>query len=245
MKKLVSLLIMDSRLAFRYGLIYAALFVCLVYIGVFMPLSTTLRSMFLPFIIYIDLAIFGFYFLGAWIFFERQEDTLNALMLTPIKFTHYIWSKVLVLSMISVLVSLLLAFLLIPGFSLVSSLLLTLSIALNSILFCMVGLWSVLRYSSFSHYLPSSIFLLFFFHLPAFDYFNLITSNSFGKLLWLLHPSYSCMKLISSSFECCLISVDYFSILLYTVLTVLWIIIIQRFAFRAFRYYILEERSPA
>lgn len=245
MKSFVSLLRMDARLAFRYGLIYAALFVCLVYIGVFMPLSPALRSMFLPFIIYIDLAIFGFYFLGAWIFFERQEDTLNALMLTPIRFSHYIWSKVLVLSLISVIVSLLLAFLLIPGFSFLSSLLLTLSIVLNSILFCMVGLWSVLRYSSFSHFLPFSIFLLFFFQLPTFDYFNLIAANSLGKLLWLLHPSYSCMKLISSSFDCCLYGMDYVSILLYFALTVLWIIVFQRFAFRAFRHYILEERSHA
>jgi hypothetical protein len=77
MKKLLALLRMDFLLAFRYGLLYAALFITLVYLGVFFPLSDMLRAMFLPFIIYIDLAIFGFYFLGAWIFFDRQENSMK------------------------------------------------------------------------------------------------------------------------------------------------------------------------
>jgi len=94
MKKFLSLLRMDFLLAFRYGLLYAALFITLVYLGIFFPLSDMLRGMFLPFIIYIDLAIFGFYFLGAWIFFDRQEHTLTALTITPITYKAYIWSKI-------------------------------------------------------------------------------------------------------------------------------------------------------
>jgi fluoroquinolone transport system permease protein len=245
MKKLTALLRLDSLLAFRYGLMYAAIFIFLVYLGVFIPLSGELRSMFLPFIIYIDLAIFGFYFLGAWVFFERQENTLNALMVTPIAYQAYLWSKITILTLISLIISLALAFILITDFTTASPILLIISTFLNSVLFCMIGLWIVARYTSFSHFLPISIIMLFFFQLPVFDYFQLIQTSTAGSLLWLLHPTYGSMKLISLSFDCCLYGWAHSEIIGYLSLTLFWIVIFQRVAFRAFRHYILEKRSTS
>ena len=240
MKKLASLLRMDFLLAFRYGLLYAALFITLVYVGLFYPLSGVLRALFLPFIIYIDLAIFGFYFLGAWIFFDRQENTLSALILTPITYKAYIWSKIIVLTLISVIISVFLAYALMLD---LNPLLLIVSTTLNSILFCMIGLWIVVRYTSFSHFLPASTMMLFVFELPIFDYFQLLPSSQVGNLLWMLHPTYGSMKLIELSFDCCLYGAQYMEIAGYLSLTALWIFIFQRLAFNAFRHYILEGKT--
>jgi hypothetical protein len=237
MKKLLALLRMDFLLAFRYGLLYAALFITLVYLGVFFPLSDMLRAMFLPFIIYIDLAIFGFYFLGAWIFFDRQENTLSALTITPITYKAYIWSKIIVLTFISVVVSILLSYALSLA---LNPILLIISTILNSILFCMIGLWIVVRYTSFSHFLPASTMMLFVFELPLFEYFQLLPSSPIGDLLWLFHPSFGSMKLIELSFDCCLFGRDFIQIVAYLGMTMLWIAFFQTLAFKAFRKHILE-----
>lgn len=237
MKKLIPLIRMDLLLAFRYGLLYAALFISLVYLGVFFPLSEMLRALFLPFIIYIDLAIFGFYFLGAWIFFDRQESTLSALILTPITYKTYLWSKIMVLTLISLVISVFLSYALSLAFN---PILLILSTTLNSILFCMIGLWIVVRYNSFSHFLPASTMMLFVFELPIFEYFQLLPSSPIGNLLWLFHPSFGSMKLIELSFECCLYGRAYLQILGYLGITIVWIVFFQALAFKAFRKYILE-----
>jgi hypothetical protein len=237
MKKFLPLLRMDFLLAFRYGLLYAALFITLVYLGIFFPLSDMLQSLFLPFIIYIDLAIFGFYFLGAWIFFDRQENTLTALTITPITYKYYIWSKIIVLTLISVVISVFLSIALSLPHHLI---LLVISTTLNSILFCMIGLWIVVRFTSFSHFLPTSTILLFVFELPIFEYFHLFPSSPIGSVLWLFHPSFSSMKLIELSFDCCMFGRDLLPIIAYLGMTTIWIVVFQALAFKAFRKHILE-----
>ena len=52
-----------------------------------------------------DIAIIGFMFIGATVFFEKQERTIGAIVSTPLRFWEYLAAKLTVLVLISLFVA--------------------------------------------------------------------------------------------------------------------------------------------
>ena len=85
MSRLISTVRWDLRIQFRQGLYYAALFVIALWALVLSQLSETLVTLFLPYIIFFDLSVFGFYFMAGILFLEKGEGVLQALVVTPLR----------------------------------------------------------------------------------------------------------------------------------------------------------------
>jgi fluoroquinolone transport system permease protein len=92
---------MDLRLQRRYGFLHATAFVILLWIGVLRLVPDDLLGPAMPYILVADLQFFMFFIAGA-VFFEKGERTLFALLTTPMRFSHYLVSKLVTMSLLAV-----------------------------------------------------------------------------------------------------------------------------------------------
>jgi fluoroquinolone transport system permease protein len=64
---------------------------------VLIPAQLKLTAM--PYIIFGDSVLIGFFFIAGAVFFEKGECTLSALLSTPVRFRHYLTGKLATLSL--------------------------------------------------------------------------------------------------------------------------------------------------
>ncbi len=193
MSRARSTLFWDMRIQFRQGFYYAAIFVVALWALLLSVLPDEAVALFLPFIIFFDLSIFGFYFMAGMLFLEKGEGVLHALVVTPLRTREYLISKALSLALLAVLVSV--AVVLIgygPG---INWLLFIPAVALNSWLLVLVGFVLATRYDAVNEFLIPSIIYMIPSQLPALWYFGIWDS-------WLLYlvPTMPSMLLLAGSF---------------------------------------------
>lgn len=194
MSRLGVLMQHDWQLQRRYGFWYAAVFVTVVWVVLLNLMPDWTLRLAVPFIVFTDLSVVGFYFLAGMVLFEKGEATLAALVVTPVRFREYLSSKVATLTLLALAVSLVVV-LFSYGAAGVNWLLLILSIILMSIIILLVGFISVAPYSSISSYLlPSQLYILVLF-LPIIHYFGLWESPVFYAI-----PSQGALLLLRGAF---------------------------------------------
>ncbi len=106
MRLLGAALRLDLLLQFRYGFYYAAAFTTLVWIALLSALPESALYLAVPFMIFADVAVVGYYFIAGMVLFEKGEATLFALVSTPLRFGEYLASKLATLSALAVVMSL-------------------------------------------------------------------------------------------------------------------------------------------
>ena len=89
----------------RQKFLHAALISGLLWLALLLPIPRDVRPIIEPYVLVGDIAIIGFFFIGASVFFEKQERTLGALICTPLRFREYLSAKITVLSAISLVVA--------------------------------------------------------------------------------------------------------------------------------------------
>jgi fluoroquinolone transport system permease protein len=138
--------------------------------------------------------VIGFYFIAGMILFEKGEHTLEALVVTPLRFREYLSAKLTTLTLLALVVSLVVVVSAYGfGFNL---LLLLLGTALTSLIGLLVGFISVAPYRAISAYLlPSQLYFLPF-NLPIIDYFGWWESP-----LFYLIPTQGSLLLLRGAFE--------------------------------------------
>ncbi|GAA2351392.1 multidrug ABC transporter permease [Saccharopolyspora halophila] len=109
MSRLPVALRMEMLLQRRYKFLHAAAFSALLWIAVLLPVPPETRAILEPYIVFGDLGIVGFFFIAAAVFFEKDERTLGALANSPLRFREYLVAKLITLSGLSVLLSVLVA----------------------------------------------------------------------------------------------------------------------------------------
>jgi fluoroquinolone transport system permease protein len=194
MNRMFSTTLLDLRLQQRYNFFYAAAFVTLVWIVVLRLFPAGMLDLVVPFIIFVDLGVIGFYFIAGMILFEKGEHTLEALVVTPLRFREYLSAKLATLTLLALVVSLVVVVSAYGfGFNL---LLLLLGTALTSLIGLLVGFISVAPYRAISAYLlPSQLYFLPF-NLPIIDYFGWWESP-----LFYLIPTQGSLLLLRGAFE--------------------------------------------
>ncbi|MGV0812810.1 fluoroquinolone transporter permease [Mycolicibacterium boenickei] len=105
MTRLASALRLELTLQYRQKFLHAGVFSGLIWLAVLLPMPPGLRPVAEPYVLVGDIAIIGFFFVGASVFFEKQERTLGAVISTPLRFWEYLTAKLLVLSSISLFVA--------------------------------------------------------------------------------------------------------------------------------------------
>jgi fluoroquinolone transport system permease protein len=223
----------DIRLQFRYRFYYIYLVVTIIYVAV---LSEESRSTLLPVIILTDPGLIGFLFVGGIIFLERGEQTLQALFITPLRLHEYILAKVLSLTVLAVIATLVIA-IAVTGLSF-NIPLLVLSVSLTSFVFTFIGIISVSRFSTISEYVVFAGFgVNILLLLPLLEYFGLVTTP-----LFYVFPTRAALLLLQGSFNDRLLSTGE---LIYGILSLsVWTFVTYFWAYRWFiRHFITETRN--
>jgi fluoroquinolone transport system permease protein len=159
MRRLFRTITWDLLLQLRYQIITVAIVITAAYTGVFKLLAKEGFDEVLVVIIFSDPVMIGFIFIGALVLFERGSGTIDALIVTPLRKTEYLLSKVISLGLIATVCSLVMA---IAGHGW----------RLNYFLFLYGTIFT------------SSIFTLVGFKLTSSWILYLIPTQSFLDLLW-------------------------------------------------------------
>lgn len=228
MNRLLHTLRWDVVFQVRYGLYLATAFSTLVAIIVVKQLPASVLAMALPFVMFADLALVGFYFIAALVLFEKSEGTLLALVVSPLRFGEYLTAKLTTLTALAVVISLLVT-IVCYGFGFNWPLLI-LAVTLTSCIGLLIGLIAVAPYDSVSSFfLPAQLYG-FVLNVALIPFFGWLESPIF--YLW---PTHGSLLLLRGAFT----GIDVPHLLYGIVYQVLWIGLLAWIARRRFDRYIV------
>jgi fluoroquinolone transport system permease protein len=173
MKQFFHLLRHDFMLLQRNNVIAISVVVTAVYVGVFQAL-TAFGSVekWLVLVIFNDPALLGFLFVGVMALFERNENTTQALAVSPMRISAYIFSKTAALTAIAIVCCFGMAFAAYGmnfryGHFAAAS-------ALTTALFSFIGFIVVAGQRSFNTYLLRAVSVVLVLSAPFLGYFDLV-----------------------------------------------------------------------
>jgi fluoroquinolone transport system permease protein len=181
MTRLAATLGTDVRVQFRNGFYAATAFVVVCSIALLHWLPADVAALFLPVVLLENILINTFYFVSALLLLEHSEGTFAAQSVTPLRADEYLASKLLTLTALSLVESLLIA----TGVAGLDRRLIVMSlgIALAAVLFCLAGVALVVHYESINEFIMPSVLYTFILTLPVLGYFGV------GAREWYLpHP---------------------------------------------------------
>jgi fluoroquinolone transport system permease protein len=230
MNELLAMLKWEFILQSRYRIIYIAFGSVILYYLMLEALpilnSVEMSTTFLFF----DPMLIGIMFVGALVLFEKTENTLQALVVTPMKTNTYFLSKIISLTILSLLTGTL--FLLLTqgiDFSVPHYLI---GVALTSILLILIGFIFVSRCQSLNEYLLMIMLSFVVLFLPPL----LHTSGIYENPLFYLWPTQASFIMMKGTFtEISVIDTAYAASYL-----IIWIVLCFYLAKKAFYKYIVQ-----
>lgn len=187
--KLMGLLRGDLRFQYRYGFYFVYVLFSLLYVCLLSVFPASWRTNASILMIFSDPAALGLFFMGAIVLFEKSERVLDSLAVSPVRVHEYVASKLLSLSVISVLVALLLAFF---GGILKAPLVFISGVFLSSCFFSSLGLILAVRSATLNEFMLNTIPVEVVVMVPGFLY--LFGWNPFWLLL---HPGAAAIEVLS------------------------------------------------
>ena len=195
MKELTHLLKYDFLLINKNKIVVISFIVTAIYVGVFKALAA-LGSIekFLVLVIFNDPALLGFLFVGVMVLFEKNENTLQALAVTPIRISNYILSKSITLTAVSLVCCFAMV---ISGYGLAFNFIhFTFGTVLTTFIFSMLGFIAVAGQSSFNQYILRALGIILFLTLPFLGYFGVVP-----RIWFVLFPTQPAIDLYNLSFS--------------------------------------------
>lgn len=194
MKRFLNLLIHDFKFQFRHGFYLVYGIITLIYIALIKAIPEGYSERVLVSILFSDPTFIGFFFIGAILYFEKEQRVFDAIMVTPSTKGEYILSKGVSLTILSLgIVSLMVLFTYGPklnwGFLLSG-------VTLTSFLFIFIGMVVAAFFNSITTYLVIGGLLLAPFSLPIINYLELASG-----WWWNLIPTTGSLRLIGSAFS--------------------------------------------
>ena len=172
----------------------------------------------------------GFLFVGVMILFEKDSNTLQAIIINPLKNWQYIWAKAISLTFISTLVGLIMLY---AGYSgKIQPLYMLIALSFTSILFVFFGVIGVVRVRTFIQYMIIIPMFLMPMIIPLLDFFRVYTA----KWMYLI-PSHASLILMKASIQ----SQPAGDIIYAIFYLLLWIIVAYKIAQASFVKYIVEK----
>lgn len=219
----------DIKFQFRHGFYYAYLVISIIYIIILLNIPWEYRPFIAGLIVFSDPAMLGFFFVGAIVLLERDENILESLFVTPLKISEYFTARVISLGVLAVLTAFLITILTID--SGINYIMLFVGLILTAVLFTLFGFTLVVRVNSVNQYLITSILYSIIIIIPVLSYLNI-----FDTFLFYLWPTRASLLLIIGSYTGNIKQVEG----IYAVITLLiWIKIGYTWAHRWFYKYIV------
>ena len=164
MKRLLATIRTDLRLQLRNGFYIAAAFVVVVLVILMRQLPEASRSLGLPMLIFGNLLINGFFFMAGLVLLEKGEGTLEAQVVTPLRTGEYLASKVIALTLLSLVESALMVLLTVG--SSVSWPALLAGVVLMTPLLALAGFLLVSRYDTLNEFMFPAVGAVAVLSLP-------------------------------------------------------------------------------
>jgi fluoroquinolone transport system permease protein len=189
--RLAATLRTDVRVQVRNGFYLATAFVVTCSILVLRWLPPEAAAWLLPVVLLENIVVNTFYFVSALLLLERGEGTFAAQSVTPLRVGEYLASKVVTLTALSLVESLLIAFA-VGGLD--GRLARTaLGISLAAMLFCLSGVALIVRYEAINEFLMPSVVYTTLLSLPLLGYFGVG-----ARAYYLLHPIQGPLELLQA-----------------------------------------------
>ncbi len=232
MRKLAAAIKMDIRLHKRYGFYYAAAFITVVWFALLRTFLSAYLTDAIPFIIFADLGIVGFYFIAGQIIFEKTERTIYALVVTPLTVAEYLISKLFTLTFLAWIISMIVV---ISSYGLEFNVLsFSIGVILMSLIVLLIGVIGVMPYNSISSFLlPSQLYFLVI-NLPLLYYWGWWQN----PLLYLI-PTQGALLLMKNAFT----PIETWQLFYAVVYQLIWLIILGRVALGRFEGYIVAQKG--
>ena len=194
MKTLFRLVYWDLKLQVRNGILTVAIFIAVFYTAFFLLLGLRGNDDILVALIFSDPTFMGFIFTGVLVLFEKNANTLQALVVTPVKLWQYLFSKAISLTLITSIICFAMVFTS-HGFHF-NYFWFSIAALLSSILFIFLGFIGVAKVKTFNQYIIVIPLFIAPLSLPYLHFFGV--SNS-----WLFYvlPSQGALILFRGAFE--------------------------------------------
>jgi fluoroquinolone transport system permease protein len=195
--RLAATIYRDFILQLRYGLYSVSVFVVVVW-GVLLSLlpaeALADAATIVPAFLLGNLIVTTFYFMAALVMLEKAEGMLTALVTTPLRAWEFLASRIVTLTSLALVESLLIVVVVFGprfhwGLLLVGS-------SLLSALYVLVGFAAVVRYASINEMLMPSVVFVMALVLPLISHFGLVDS------IWMFaHPVQPALVLMQAAYE--------------------------------------------
>lgn len=225
-----ALLRWDYLLQIRYHLLTAVAVVTAGYMVIFTAFGPTATNELLILLIFSDPVMLGFLCIGALVLFEQDAGTLRALVVTPMKAWHYLWSKALTLTFTALICALGMA--VIARGTDVNVVWFCLAVTLSSLLFVFVGFTGITRVATFNTYLLVVPLYLAPVCLP------LLTLFGFDAWWLYLIPTQATLLLLRAALE----TQPWWEIVYSVCSLLLWTAVAYRVAAWHYNHYIVHSR---
>lgn len=244
-KRLVSMIRWDVILQARYGIYYAAGFATLVDIVVATQLIPNLesRQQIVPAMLMLSLVTTTYFFMVALMLFEKDENVLEGLVVTPMREVDYLLSKSTSLTLVTLLAALIVSGVVwwtlrdLAGFALQWHWLILGGLLLGMI-GTFLGVWFGSRFDSFNTAMLPSSLIIVVLNLPLVHYFGLLRS----PLSYLL-PSMGPMTLFGAAFLGLGDTIPAWELAAALVSSVVWAVLGFVLASRAFESFVVRSKG--
>ena len=236
MSNLKNMLKWEYTLLYRYKIIHISILSVFLYFLITQAIPEMNNTVFHSLLLFFDPAIIGIMFVGALVLFEKSENVLQALVITPMKTDDYLLSKITALTILSIISASIFVTLLYV-FSNVdfNVIYLVLGIILTSVMLILVGFIFVSRLKSINEYLLAMIILFLGLTFPPM----LHLSNLYENVIFYLWPTQASFTIFIGVFN--ETSLEAWEIAYGIVYQIFWIVLLYYFARRAFYKYIVSR----
>lgn len=234
MSRLINAIRLDSQLQIRNQLYNIVIAVAVIFgVGVAFFFNQDQLRVAVPVIFLFASAATGYLFIGALILFEKQERTLEALIITPLRPREYLNAKIMtmtILALVEAIILIVTAYIIWYGIDFNLSLFF-LGVILVQIMFTILGIIVVVRYDKINDFLMPSAAISILSEIPV-----LAPLVGWEPLWFYLIPTYPPFLLVWGAFDPQPVGKLIFGI----VGSLVWIAIFYIWAERAFERHVIR-----
>ncbi len=183
----------DVLFQFKHGFYFVYLAITIMYLVILSFIPGEALSVVTPLVIFSDPSVLGLFFIGGIVMLEKMQGVLSVILVSPLRSSEYLLSKIISLVLISVIASLAITFFGYHGH--VKWILFILSIILTSGLFTMCGLIICAGCNTVNGYFIKMIPYMLLLVIPCFS----LVGFPFSWLFYIV-PSVSCLRLIMGAY---------------------------------------------
>ncbi len=194
MKALWSTLRWDMVLNFRQGIVYAALWIVIMWSIMLSLVPSAERVPVLISLLFLEVSIFAFYLMPGFYYLEKAERVLDSLVISPMPLWVWLVSKTVVFSGLTLLASAAIA-LVVNGPSL-HWVWFGAAVLLSGMPVILAGFALATRYNGVADYLFPSIPVLLVLQLPLLSYWGILEG-----WFWWIFPTMPGLVLLEAAFQ--------------------------------------------